>query len=206
MQAVYVLDIKDIEEHQSRIVPFLDENSILKAKVFVNKEDRLRSLGSSLLIKAFTTPSELKYNEYGKPYKDQKPFFNVSHSGNVVGIFISDSAEVGFDIQRIKSFDEKLLNYVFSAEKRLIKTEKDFAKLWTMKESAIKCLGRGVVFAKDNSITEIKDDYFIFGKQKFYYKNKFLSKYAITMCSQEQINAEILQIDCEFIIKTLAKI
>lgn len=205
MQAVYILYIKDIARNLEKALSFLDKNSILRAEQFADEEDKLRSLGSSLLIKAFTAPSALKYNEYGKPYKDEKPFFNVSHSGEKIGIFFSDSAEVGFDIQKITSFDDKLLDYVFSAEKPLIKTDRDFAKLWTMKESAIKCLGRGVCMAKDNAITEIKEDNFLFGGQKFYYKSVFLDKYALTLCSEKPVSAEILQIDCEFIIKTLAK-
>ena len=102
MQIVYILDIKDIERNYERVLKALPLSAALKAEEFKEKDDKLRSLGGALLVEAFTEKSPLFYNEYGKPYKHKPPYFNISHSKNKVGIFLSDKAEVGFDIQYIK--------------------------------------------------------------------------------------------------------
>ena len=205
MQKIYLLDLADVQKHVDKILPLLAQCDREKAEGVAFLEDRLRFIGGRLLIKAFTAQGELRYNENGKPFKDKKPFFNISHSGNKVGVFISDNAEVGFDIQEIKPFADKILDYAFSEEKSLIKTDEDFAKIWTMKESAVKFFGKSVAIFKSNALKEINDNSFVFCGQKLYYKSGIIDVYAFTVCSTEKVYAEILEVDCDFIIKTLAK-
>ena len=204
MQAIYILDIKDVEKNEREIVPFLDEGALLKADGFSDKEDKLRALGGALLTKAFTVKSPIKYNENGKPIKSSPPFFNVSHSGGKIGIYISDDYDVGFDIQRIAGYNEKLKNYAFSGEKAGIDSDADFAVFWTMKEAAIKCLGGSVASIKDYSLSEIKEDCFIFRGKKLYYKSRLSGEYAFTACSIKAVKAEFLDISVDFALKTLA--
>lgn len=206
MQKIYLLDIDDVLREKERVISVLDAESLLKAESFALEKDKLRSLGGALLIKTFTTPSALKYNAYNKPYKTEPPFFNVSHSEGLVGIFVNYKSEVGLDIQFIKEYDKKLTDYVFSGdEKDGVISGKEFAVRWAMKEAAAKCVGTGLLSVKRQSISEIKEKTFVFEKQKIYYKNFLLDDYAITACSFKEVTAEILFIDVEFILKTLAK-
>lgn len=205
MQKIFILDINDIKREKERVVAALSESAVLKAESYAYERDKLLSLGGALLVQAFTAKSPLLYNKYKKPYKKEKPFFNVSHSGDKVGIFISDEAEVGFDIQIIKSQSEKLKNYIFSeGEKELINNDTDFVRLWTLKEAAAKCVGTGIVDLKTQILSDIADNSFIFKSEKFYYKNYVTGDYIACACSMEKIKAEVLSITVEFVLKTLA--
>lgn len=114
-----------------------------KALRFANEIDQIRSLLSSYL-KNLLSREEILKNEYGKPYFDNGPFFNISHSGKYVLMVVSTS-EVGVDIEEIKNKDMSALIRIFNeAEARMIKEHSDFYYLWCAKESLIKCMGLSV--------------------------------------------------------------
>ncbi len=114
-----------------------------KALRFANEIDQIRSLLSSYL-KNLLSREELLKNEYGKPYFDNGPFFNISHSGKYVLMVVSTS-EIGVDIEEIKNKDMSALVRIFNeAEARMIKEHSDFYYLWCAKESLIKCMGLSV--------------------------------------------------------------
>ena len=83
-------------------------------------------------------------NEFGKPLS-KNVFFNISHSKGVVVLAISESHNIGVDVEVIRNKDEDLVKYI-SNEKELafIKNEFDFFSMWTNKESLVKCLGTGI--------------------------------------------------------------
>ena len=114
-----------------------------KALRFANEIDQIRSLLSSYL-KNLLSREEMLKNEYGKPYFDNGPFFNISHSGKYVLMVVSTS-EIGVDIEEIKNKDMSALVRIFNeAEARMIKEYSDFYYLWCAKESLIKCMGLSV--------------------------------------------------------------
>lgn len=114
-----------------------------KALRFANEIDQIRSLLSSYLKNLLSREEVLK-NEYGKPYFDNGPFFNISHSGKYVLMVVSTS-EVGVDIEEIKNKDMSALVRIFNeAEAKMIKEHSDFYYLWCAKESLIKCMGLSV--------------------------------------------------------------
>lgn len=114
-----------------------------KALRFANEIDQIRSLLSSYL-KNLLSREEMLKNEYGKPYFDNGPFFNISHSGKYVLMAVSTS-EVGVDIEEIKNKDMSALVRIFNeAEAKMIKEHSDFYYLWCAKESLIKCMGLSV--------------------------------------------------------------
>lgn len=202
MQKIYLLSVKELSENVGRVKEILPAFSVVKAEKYADKADELRSLGAALLVKAFTADSPLLFGENGKPYKDLPPFFNASHTGDVVGIFISDESEVGFDVQLIRDYNEKLAKYAFSdEEKRLIKDGISFAKLWTMKESAIKLTGEGLKNAKRQAMSGIGENSFIFDGKKVYYQTFLTGKYALTASSYNPVNAVITDIALNEIIK-----
>ena len=114
-----------------------------KALRFANEIDQIRSLLSSYL-KNLLSREEMLKNEYGKPYFDNGPFFNISHSGKYVLMVVSTS-EIGVDIEEIKNKDMSALVRIFNeAEARMIKEYSDFYYLWCAKESLIKCMGLSI--------------------------------------------------------------
>ncbi len=206
MQKIYILDINDLARARDVVASVLSESVILKAESYADDGDRLRSLGGALLTEAFTAKTPLFFNEHKKPYKKEPPYFNVSHSDEKVGIFISDEAEVGLDIQKIREWDTRLIDYAFSEEeKKGVSGNAEFTRLWTMKESAAKCVGAGLFDLKKQTLDGVSSDCFTFLGRKLYYRNYELAGYALTACSDACVNAELLPITAEYALKTLAK-
>ena len=114
-----------------------------KALRYANEIDQIRSLLSSYL-KNQLSREELLKNENGKPYFNNGPYFNISHSGRYVLMAVSTS-EIGVDIEEIKIKDMSSLVRIFNeAEAKMIKEHSDFYYLWCAKESLIKCMGSSV--------------------------------------------------------------
>ena len=90
MVELYILNTQKIKAYYERDLFDLSEEAQHKASSYRFENDQARSLGASLLIEHFTGKEELKYNEFGKPYKDNSRKFSVSHSGEYVQIDDND--------------------------------------------------------------------------------------------------------------------
>ena len=99
---------------------------------------------------------EVEYAEgdYGKPYITTHPnvHFNISHTDGYCAVAVSD-AHVGVDIQRIEpelsDGKKAIIRRFFSEHERDFyglgeDTPALFYRLWTAKESAVKCTGEGL--------------------------------------------------------------
>lgn len=117
---------------------------------------------------------EIERNENGKPYlKDGKVHFSISHFDGLSAVALSDSAEIGIDLQcptdseKEERIDKRFLNNIefkkddidikyflltdgtlkeFSPQKS---TENDFLFRWTFLEANIKCRGLNFSCVKD---------------------------------------------------------
>ncbi|MDB5228829.1 MAG: 4-phosphopantetheinyl transferase [Bacteroidota bacterium] len=92
---------------------------------------------------------DLRQQAKERPFINDKIDFNISHSGEYVIVAISGHARVGIDIEMHREIDVSLFRKYFDEDEwKEIKTSsnaaKTFFKLWAIKESAIKCDGRGV--------------------------------------------------------------
>lgn len=135
---------------------------------FLRKEDAYRSLLGELLVRQAIirhtelTNREIRFaaNAYGKPFLQNKPefCFNLSHSGQwVVMIWGWETAFLGIDVEKIAPMDMKLAERFFSPpeyEALLLQTGESrldyFFHLWTLKESYIKALGKGLSIPLDS--------------------------------------------------------
>ena len=88
----------------------------------------------------------------GKPvYKDREDiYFNISHSGNVVVVVVSNVA-VGVDIDGNRNFRDNMIDRFYSSneatwvkENELYKNDR-FFRIWTMKEAFSKLTGDGLI-------------------------------------------------------------
>lgn len=146
---LYTVDTDLGFKHKKYLLENVNEEQKEKALKFAIEIDQIRSLLSSYLKNLLSKEALLK-NENGKPYFDNGPFFNISHSGRYVLMAVSTS-EVGVDIEEIKNKDMSALVRIFNeAEAKMIKEYSDFYYLWCAKESLIKCIGSSV-----NKVREI---------------------------------------------------
>ena len=137
---LYALDLETAFHHQKVLLEKIDESQKEKAYRYKNEVDQIRSLASSYLVNTLSKES-LLFNETGKPYYQNGPFFNISHSGQYVVMVVSNK-EIGVDIEENTEKDMSSLIRIFNeAEAKMIKEHTDFYYLWCAKESLIKCIG-----------------------------------------------------------------
>ena len=91
-------------------------------------------------------------DDRGKPYFTGIPvYFNISHSGDRVAVAVSDS-EVGCDVERKNGRVLQIAKRFFTEEEFAYLSGMDnddvrrleFTRLWTLKESVVKCSGEGL--------------------------------------------------------------
>ncbi len=151
MTWLYGLNIKDCNKNPGG-VPIDSVNGS------ENKKIRKESLGPALVQFCLKKCKELKEveleiarTEYGKPYlvQTKKIQFNISHSEDWIICGISHNP-IGVDIEFLKprSF-KQIARTLFTNEERDFilranNTESAFYRIWTLKESYLKCKGTGL--------------------------------------------------------------
>jgi 4'-phosphopantetheinyl transferase len=148
----------------SRLRPLLSPDELERADRFVMGRDRTHFVAARgrlreiLANRLSTTPEGLAfaYSEHGKPrlIGGSAPRFNLSHSGGMAALAISNDAETGIDIEAVRTIKEDLARDNFSAsEQRELAAlsahdrREGFFRCWTRKEAVIKATGEG--FARD---------------------------------------------------------
>ena len=86
---------------------------------------------------------EWKYNEHGKPYWEDGPYFSISHCKQGIAVAIDDEP-VGIDIETIRHADAELIARTMNEEERVGMDDRKFTRLWTQKEAIVKAQGVGI--------------------------------------------------------------
>ena len=149
--------------------------------------DKENCLVAYLLLKRALKDSgieefSIKADEYGKPYLEgNEVYFNLSHCKYGAAAAVSTSP-VGIDIQEITEYKKGVAERIFSEEEiELIESsenaDKDFTRLWTLKEAAAKCDGRGISVLKNFSFESCGNSFTKYGRdfKVFERKNLFIS-------------------------------
>lgn len=87
--------------------------------------------------------ARISRTETGKPFLvGADLFFSVSHTENALFIAFSDK-NVGLDVERLnrQTDYQKILKKFPEEERAVVRSQTDFLRLWTVKESAVKWLG-----------------------------------------------------------------
>ena len=91
---------------------------------------------------------DVKTTAKGRPYLTRNIDFNIAHSGSWVVLAIAEN-RIGIDIEKHRIIEVDLFRKYFSDEEwnEIITSENPqpaFFDFWSVKESAIKCNGKGV--------------------------------------------------------------
>lgn len=161
-------------------------------------DDKKFRLISRLLIQKYVLETssvwnwkDWKKNENQKPFLENGPFFNISHSGKMVVVGFSSTLEVGLDIEEIKDIDTIALSTSFHKDELLFLEKKDFDldnfyKIWTRKEALLKALGIGLLEGI-NQISVLEDE--IVYKNKWYmHEIQLVKNYKCCICTSKQVN------------------
>lgn len=190
-------------------------------------EDKCRSLGAGLLLLYILSINKVEdislfRNKYGKIYNNSLEF-NISHSGEFVICSVGYSIN-GIDIEKIDAGDLSVAERFFNPVEYeiLLKCKEDiFTNIWTLKESYIKALGKGLsiplesfsVIDKNiinmekfiNNIKQLNTDEYINKQLNMQFQEFYISEYKIAVCSSNRIVPELNIINCLDIINYLEK-
>ncbi|MBU7595713.1 4'-phosphopantetheinyl transferase family protein [Metabacillus halosaccharovorans] len=214
---IYAVNIENLNELNFDYRTYnqiLSEQTLDKANSFRHYKDSIRTIIGELLIhylyiqrqKTSYSTLVILRNEYGKPYCNNKMFhFNVSHAGNWV-VCVVDTQQVGIDIELIRDIDYTDIISLFhpSESQKLKKTTTNmehFFKLWTVKESVIKNLGKGLsipfntffVFL-DHEVTSVhfEGDKLINGTEYHVKMYDFKQNYQLAVCALHNNFPEVI--------------
>ncbi len=159
MYKIYVAAVEPLMEDAfyQKALSMVSKERQEKTEKMIQHPDKARSVAAGLLLHyAVRENTDLHWDgsclvkEHGKPMlpKELGLYFNLSHSGEYVLCAVSDH-EIGADIQRHEKYQERLAERFFHPEElAYLKEAKDrkqcFYDLWSLKESCIKCTGRGL--------------------------------------------------------------
>ena len=150
-----------------RYVTALNDSEFAHASRFVNERDRLRFIVGrgglrEIIGRYLGIPARrliFAYNAFGKPRlaMARPPLhFNLSHSGGMAVLAVSDRYEVGVDIERIQPLKEDVAGHFFSPAERSALTSlppddylEAFYRCWTRKEAFVKAHGAGLSLPLD---------------------------------------------------------
>lgn len=194
---LFILNINELNKEEIYFY-FFNKLEISKQNFinsYKNKNDKLLKLGEIILLEYIFNlydirNKEILYDQFNKPYiLNNEIYFNISHSKEFVAIIISFNNEVGIDIQYIKDVNKNIIYKMFHKDEisDLIKINDNYIlnnqiiKLWTIKESVVKCLKDTKHLLFNSFYININNNYSIIdGLHNFInvnYKNIYIYEY-----------------------------
>ena len=152
MANIYLLDIGNINLETISLEKELSANILSIVSKYKLQDDYLRSLVGWYLLTKYLKEDffidlkkeNIEFNQYNKPYINKNIHFNITHSGNFVGIIISNN-ECGIDIEVYKeNRDWDKIRKIILNEETNNYTIEELVKVWTMKEAYFKRIGTGI--------------------------------------------------------------
>lgn len=205
---------KEIDNHIERLLSVIPQSHRKRFLELSSKEERYRSLTGEVIIRSMICQLtglknevlNFNYSEQGKPFIDGLPnlHFNLSHSQDWV-VAILDEEPIGIDVEFIQSINLKVAKRFFSkfeyeslmnleGTKRL----QMFYRIWTLKESFIKAIGKGfsIPLSSFSTITRGNELTTLRYEDKNYYLKEFHIEpaYKLSVCYSHQEPANDIRI------------
>jgi 4'-phosphopantetheinyl transferase len=163
MIKVFILDIEETDitpEFTGELLKYLPTEGRLRVKDRQNNASKLQTVSGELLARYaigehLNNPAQeikLVFGENGKPHiaNLNNVHFNISHSGRYIVCAVGPH-ELGIDVERIRKVNLRIAERYFSASevsdllnKPFEEQSSYFITLWTIKESFLKAIGRGL--------------------------------------------------------------
>jgi 4'-phosphopantetheinyl transferase len=122
------------------------------------KDNNKKDLSNQILEHAYNDMcgkkidvTKIHKNQYGKPYYDNKFFYNISHSKNYICVAV-DKDEVGIDIEEPRYINSDLPKRILKSNEKIIGG--NILNNWVLKEAYTKYLGVGLYIDFRNISTD----------------------------------------------------
>ena len=170
---IYICDKQNVDIDAAYEHIKASSESEMKERImrFCMEDDRKTALVREVLFNGIlhekygTGRVSVLKNGYGKPYVEQDAgfFFNISHSGDLVGIVFGDSS-AGLDIEKndkaagfkdlLCLFDDMDKEYILNSDD----PEMTFLRVWTCREALSKKEGTGLTLYEKENVSFAYDD------------------------------------------------
>jgi len=166
----------DKKNYEHRYKNLLDHAEQKKAAAMISEQQRIRftevraKLRWVLAIHLRVDAKTLVFSqaEHGKPFLPDYPdcHFNISHSGDFLAIAVTNSGEIGIDIEQLKQKSDfyPLVKRCFSEVEQAYwmglpeaQKCKEFYRYWTRKEAFVKATGRGIALGLNQCVISTDD-------------------------------------------------
>lgn len=197
---LYCDDISSMTDEQFNLfLGIMPEERRKKAARYVKTQDKYLCAVSFALLSYALNLNGYKIGEYvllksenGKPYLKNLPLhFNLSHTSDAVACVVSQT-ETGVDIQKKTAEFNRVMRRVCSENEADLICDSEnpadtFTKLWTLKESYVKCIGTGIYGnMREYDFTSIAQKGY--GKLYGYDFSAFdLGEYVLSVCSSTPV-------------------
>lgn len=142
MIKIYVIDTRPLYISDLLSSVYLKESDLEAVSKYKVDEAKKEKAASFILKNKYI--GDYSLSPKGKPVSENT-FFNITHSHGVVMLAVNQTSPVGIDLEKIRKMEDDFKRYVTSDEEYgAIKTDSDFFKLWTNKESLLKAVGCGI--------------------------------------------------------------
>ncbi|HAJ96652.1 MAG TPA: phosphopantetheine-protein transferase [Ruminococcus sp.] len=138
--------------------------------------------------KEHTEKPSLSRTESGKPYFTEFPdvHFNLSHC-NGMAVCLLSKYECGVDVEQCRKLRPKVVEKVFSPDEKRALKETDnpdflFTRLWTLKESYVKALGKGIAYPMKTLNFQLDGDFVYSNRPDACFWHLTEGNFAISMC------------------------
>lgn len=181
-----------------QLPPFLQQD----IAAYKHKQTAQSSLLGKIILRAafhklgFLNPlNQIKTTTKGRPFINDTVDFNITHSGDYVVCAISTNGKVGVDIEKHRTLKLNVAERYFTNEEcNLIDAsthpQATFFDFWAIKESAIKCDGRGVEVLQKTyienvlSINKQSSNTIICDENKYFFYPFFIEEgYSCAVCA-----------------------
>jgi 4'-phosphopantetheinyl transferase len=176
MVRVFATAIGEVPDHflSEDLLARLNTQKRERLQRFVHSEDIVRTLMGERLVRDIAKRElgvdeaaiRITTNAHGKPFLMDYPgfHFNLSHSGRWVVCAVGANP-VGIDVELMSNADLEAIAVFFSEEeqhdlaaKSAADQKSHFYRLWTLKESLVKCIGSGLFTDLGSFTIKIEDD------------------------------------------------
>lgn len=175
-------------------------------------EDKRLSLLAGLLLEYALNDvgeksKEVLEGENGKPYlKDGDIYFSISHSGNVAACVVS-KYPVGCDVEKVRKVDLKIAKRFFCEQEvdelYSLKNDSDridaFFRLWTLKESYVKAVGKGLAIPLNSFSVSLGNPPKIAGEKEEFFFSEITCfdgyKCAVCATTNEKVEQKVITLE-----------
>ncbi len=200
MVELYAADIRQIAPRAQDLIALLDAERQSRVRAFGESRSALLTLAAGLLLYAVfgQTRGRFERGNRGKPHLADHAPFNITHAGDYAVLALS-AQSVGVDLERFRPLDwRRITERFFHPEERAFllhssEPERDFFRIWTLKESYLKAEGTGFsVSPASFAVIPVGESSAVFSGETDYCFTRLeaFPDYCLSICSLERAVAD----------------